>query len=122
VADQRFEQSKRRTDFIKASSSRSCLPSIEAITRSVTRATDMRVVDLEDMRRHYAETLNAGGRTWARPTTPSSTSAWRGLSPHVGLLPRLCEAGFLERQVSDVQLVLTARLARAGAGAAGPLS
>jgi cyclopropane-fatty-acyl-phospholipid synthase len=73
----------------------------------VARATDLRIVDLEDIGRHYAETL----QRWAA-----------NLDSHEAQLQRLkvstefrrlwalylayCEAAFLERHVSDVQVVL----------------
>jgi len=108
VADQRFEQSKRRTDFIKGVIfPGSCVPSIEAITRSVTRATDLRIVDLEDIGRHYAETLNR----W-RENLGKAHDAVLDLGLGEAFLRMwdfylaYCEAGFLERRVSDVQLVL----------------
>ena len=73
----------------------------------LARATDLRIVDLEDIGRHYAETL----QRWAA-----------NLDSHEAQLQRLkvstefrrlwalylayCEAAFLERHVSDVQVVL----------------
>ena len=84
-----------------------CLPSVASITACVARATDLRIVDLEDIGRHYAETL----QRWAA-----------NLDSHEAQLQRLkvstefrrlwalylayCEAAFLERHVSDVQVVL----------------
>ena len=34
-----------------------CLPSVEVIARNVARRSDLRMVDLEDITPHYAETL-----------------------------------------------------------------
>ena len=107
IDDREYERSKLGKDFIKEFIfPGGCLPSITALTNAATRASDLRMVDLEDIGRHYAQTL----------------SDWRGrLESHwhdaraLGLDERFlrmwrfyfayCEAGFLERRVSDVQVV-----------------
>ena len=107
IADQSYERAKNSTDFVKAFIfPGGCLPSISALARS-TAATDMRIVDLEDIGRHYGETL----RRW-RANVDARVSEIEGL----GLGQRFlrmwrfylsyCEAAFLERHVSDVQMVL----------------
>jgi cyclopropane-fatty-acyl-phospholipid synthase len=108
VADRRYERTKRSRDFIKRwVFPDGCLPSVTAITESLARATELRVVGLRDLGAHYAETL----------------ARWRGnLLAHADRLPDLglddqfrrlfefylayCEAAFRERHVSVVQLVL----------------
>ncbi|MBT8448909.1 MAG: cyclopropane-fatty-acyl-phospholipid synthase family protein, partial [Gammaproteobacteria bacterium] len=58
IADQRFDSAKSEIDFIKRYIfPGSCIPSINAISQSVTQATDMRIVNLYDMGQHYAKTL-----------------------------------------------------------------
>ena len=58
IADQRFDSAKKEIDFIKRYIfPGSCIPSVNSISESVTRATDMRMVHLYDMGNHYAKTL-----------------------------------------------------------------
>ena len=109
IADQRFERSKRRNDFVKSVIfPGGCLPSIEALTRSATRSSDMRIVDLEDIGFHYAETL----RRW-RVEFDAHENDVRALGLDAAFVRMwrfylaYCEASFLERQISDVQVVLT---------------
>ena len=81
-------------------------PSVEAMLQSTARTGDLRVVNVEDITAHYPPTL----------------AAWReNLLRNAALLPArfderflrtwtvylsLCEAGFTERRITDVQMVL----------------
>ena len=83
------------------------LPSLEVIARAVARCTDLQTVHLEDLTGHYVETL----RRWRER-----------FDEHAGELDDLgyderfrrlwtlylsyCEAGFAERRILDVQLLL----------------
>ena len=109
IADQRFERAKRRIDYIKrAIFPGGCLPSIEAIARSATAATDLRIFDIEDIGRHYAETLHR----W-QANFDDNIDEIRALNLGERLLRRwefyfaYCEAAFLERQCSVVQVIMT---------------
>jgi cyclopropane-fatty-acyl-phospholipid synthase len=84
-----------------------CLPSLEVIMRSVARDTDMQALDLEDITAHYVETL----RRWRRRFLASAPGlAKLGFDDRFQRLWTLylayCEAGFAERRICDVQLVL----------------
>lgn len=58
IADQRFDSAKSEIDFIKRYIfPGSCIPSINAISQSVTKSSNMRIVNLYDMGQHYAKTL-----------------------------------------------------------------
>lgn len=108
IDDRSFERAKRHQDFVRRMVfPGGCIPSVASITASLARATDLRIVDLEDIGRHYAETL----RRWAS-NLATHPEELRQLGPRTEFL-RLwalylayCEASFLERHVSDVQLVL----------------
>jgi cyclopropane-fatty-acyl-phospholipid synthase len=108
IADRSFERAKLHDDFIKKMIfPGGCIPSIEAIARSVRRATDFAIVDLEDIGRHYAETL----RRWDLALRSGSERLTRrGFDRRFQRLWDLylcyCEAAFLERHISDVQVVL----------------
>jgi len=84
-----------------------CLPSVEVIARSVSRNGDLRMVDLEDITPHYAETL----RRWrANVDVHEDTIRSLGYDERFLRLWRLylsfCEAGFTERRIGNVQIVL----------------
>lgn len=108
IDDRSFERAKRHEDFIRRMIfPGGCLPSVASITASLARATDLRVVDLEDIGRHYAETLSR----WAANLDSHEIEVQRlGVGVAFRRLWALylayCEAAFLERHVSDVQVVL----------------
>ena len=108
IDDYSYERTKDRDDFIKRMVfPGGFLPSLEAIVRSSSSVSDLRVVDVEDIGRHYAETL----ARWRSNLTVHEAEV-RGLALgeefsrmwHMYLC--YCEAAFLERHISDVQLVL----------------
>src|SRR5215831_11756704 len=58
IADQRYERAKASVDFIQRYIfPGSCIPSVTAMTTSITRSTNLRIFDLEDIGPHYATTL-----------------------------------------------------------------
>ncbi|HET6871202.1 MAG TPA: cyclopropane-fatty-acyl-phospholipid synthase family protein [Solirubrobacteraceae bacterium] len=84
-----------------------CLPSLELMTRGVARHTDMQMVHLEDLTPHYVETL----RCWReRFTLHARELADLGYDARFQRLWTLyltyCEAGFAERRILDLQLLL----------------
>jgi cyclopropane-fatty-acyl-phospholipid synthase len=108
IADRSYERAKLHDDFIRRSIfPGGCLPSVTAICDSLTRATDLRVFDLEDIGVHYPTTL----RRWHE----NFEAHWEQLSAS-GFDERFrrywtfylcyCEAAFAERHLSDVQMVL----------------
>ena len=114
MTDQVFERHKRSVDFIKRYIfPGSCIPSIAAMSRSIARASDLKLVHLEDITPHYARTL----RIW-RERFFANIDKVRYLG-----LPETfirmwdyylsyCEAGFAERYLGDVQMILTKPLCR----------
>ncbi|HUA07509.1 MAG TPA: cyclopropane-fatty-acyl-phospholipid synthase family protein [Solirubrobacteraceae bacterium] len=84
-----------------------CLPSLEMIARDLARRTDMQTVGLEDLTSHYVETL----RRW-RTNFAANADALGGLGYDErfrrlwALYLAYCEAGFAERRICDVQLLL----------------
>ncbi len=118
IDDRSYERSKRRTDFIKdAVFPGGCLPSVAAIVSSVARVTDLSVLDVHDIGVHYPETLrrwranlDRHAAEWTRAGEPGPVAP---ISPAGLRLFRLylsyCEAAFLERHISDVQMVFAGR-------------
>jgi cyclopropane-fatty-acyl-phospholipid synthase len=108
IDDRSYDRAKHHDDFIKhLIFPGGFLPSIESMTRSMTKRSDLRVTDLEDIGVHYVETL----RRW-RTNLESSADAVKQLgfgeefSRRWDFYLSYCEAAFLDRHVSDVQLVL----------------
>jgi cyclopropane-fatty-acyl-phospholipid synthase len=105
IADQRFERAKTSQDFIKQYIfPGGCLPSVAAITRSLTAATDLVTTGLDDFGLHYAETL----ARW-RSRLLASSGELRA-DGYDDALQRLwdfyfsyCEGAFRERHVSLIQ-------------------
>jgi cyclopropane-fatty-acyl-phospholipid synthase len=108
IADASYERAKLHDDFIRAMVfPGGCLPSVSTISASVARTSNLRIVDLQDIGPHYAETL----RRWRsnledqRPAVERlgfDERFWRFWTLYLSY----CEAAFMERHVSDVQLVL----------------
>ncbi len=108
IADQRYREALREVDFVqKHIFPGGFLPSVTALTAAMTRAGDLRTQHLEDIGPHYAETL----------------ARWRDNFFHVleqvralGFDERFtrmwefylcyCEAGFRERDIGTVQMLL----------------
>jgi cyclopropane-fatty-acyl-phospholipid synthase len=108
IDDRLYEVEKAQRSFMNSLVfPNGCLPSIEVIARNVARRSDLRMVDLEDITPHYAETL----RRW-RANIEAGADRLRALG-YDGRFLRLwrlylsfCEAGFTERRIGDVQMVL----------------
>ena len=114
IEDQRYKQHVRDVDFIKRYIfPGSCLTAISHIGRVITRATDLRLVHLEDITGHYALTL----RCW-RERFFDQIEAVKGM----GFSERFirmweyylcyCEGSFQERYIGDVQMILCKPLCR----------
>jgi cyclopropane-fatty-acyl-phospholipid synthase len=108
IDDRAYEAEKASRSFINTYIfPNGCLPSLEAIAHSVARRTDMQAVDLEDLTPHYVQTL----RHWrANFTRNTRRLAELGYDERFRRLWTLylcyCEAGFAERRICDVQLLL----------------
>jgi cyclopropane-fatty-acyl-phospholipid synthase len=108
IADQRYEAAKNSVDFIQRYIfPGSCIPSVTAMLDAITRNSELRLFDLEDIGPHYATTL----RLWRE-----------NVNKHLDQIRRLgysreflrmwefylcyCEGGFIERAISDVHMLL----------------
>jgi cyclopropane-fatty-acyl-phospholipid synthase len=118
MTDQVFDRHKRSVDFIKRYIfPGSCIPSITAMSRSIARASDLKLFHLEDITPHYARTL----RMW-REQFFANIDKVRDLG-----LPETfirmwdyylsyCEAGDLYSHVGLLSFLLRGRLCRALSG------
>ena len=109
IQDQFYEQALKSVDFIQRFIfPGSFIPSVTAITNSVTRATDMKVSHLRDIGPHYATTL----RKWREAFFDHEAQIKALGLPDTFI--RMwdfyfcyCEGGFAERQLGDVHMLLT---------------
>jgi len=106
-------RARHHDDFIRALVfPGSCIPSVSRLV-GLAASVGLRTVDLEDIGRHYAETLrqwraNLAAAVRHNPALQQRPDIDDTLLRLWDLYLAYCEAAFLERHVSDVQVVLTA--------------
>jgi len=114
IGNQIFDRHKRSVDFIKRYIfPGSCIPSIAAISNAVAKASDLRLIHLEDITPHYARTLREWRRRFftnldkVRELGYSETfiRMWEYYLSY-------CEGGFAERYIGDVQMLFVKPLYR----------
>ena len=108
IADQRYEAARKDVDFIKRYIFPGCcIPSVTALLDAATRASDLRLVHLDDIGPHYATTL----RMW-RENLHGNLAEVRALGQSEEFIRMwefylaYCEAGFAERALGDIQALL----------------
>jgi len=109
IPDQHYAEHVRTTDFIKRYVfPGSCLVSVGSSADALGRGTDLRIHHMEEMAPHYARTL----RTW-RERFREGIDRVRALGCSETFV-RLwdyylayCEAGFTERYIGSMQMVMT---------------
>ncbi|NJO13151.1 MAG: MiaB/RimO family radical SAM methylthiotransferase, partial [Gammaproteobacteria bacterium] len=108
LRDQLYAQALRSVDFIQRFIfPGSFIPSIQALTSSIARASDLKVAHLEDIGPHYATTL----RRW-RENFFTHLDQVRALGYPERFIRMweyylcYCEGGFAERQLGDVHMLL----------------
>jgi cyclopropane-fatty-acyl-phospholipid synthase len=114
IADQQYETARKSVDFIQRHIfPGSCIPAVAVICDSIARVTDMRLINLQDIGPHYATTLRMwreNFNTWLAEVRKLGYSAefirmWEFYLCY-------CEAGFMERVIGDVHMLLTKPQAR----------
>jgi cyclopropane-fatty-acyl-phospholipid synthase len=109
IRDQLYESAARGIDFIQRFIfPGSFLPSISVIADSVRSASDMKIFHMEDIGPHYATTL----RTWRENFFARLPDVRRLGYPEAfvrmwDFYLSYCEGGCHERQMGDLQLLLT---------------
>lgn len=107
IAEGRYEEAKRSVDFIQRYIfPGSNLPSLSAMVNAMATESDLLVTGLEDIGLHYARTLNL----WRRAFFDRIQAVRKMGYPETFIRMWAyylcyCEGGFLERAISDVQLV-----------------
>jgi cyclopropane-fatty-acyl-phospholipid synthase len=109
IQDQYYERALESVDYIQRYVfPGSFIPSVQALSRSLTRATDFKIFHLEDIGPHYALTLRAWrerffanlGKVRELGYSESFIRLWEYYLCY-------CEGGFAERQLGTVQMLLT---------------
>lgn len=108
ITDQQYETAKKSVDFIKRYIfPGSCIPSVTAMQQAITKASDLRLYNLNDIGPHYATTLNH----W-RKNINNNLDKVKSLGYSNEFLKMwefylcYCEGGFKERVISDVHMLL----------------
>jgi cyclopropane-fatty-acyl-phospholipid synthase len=109
IADRHYARARDEVDFIKRYIFPGCcIPSVSALAGAMAAASDLRIEHLEDIGPHYATTLARWRdnflanreRVRALGYPESFCRMWEFYLAY-------CEAGFAERALGDVQMVLT---------------
>ncbi len=117
ITDQRYESYKRGVDFIQRYIfPGGCLTSVTDMAGIMTQSTDMRIINLEDIGPHYAKTLRDWhdrffdeiDRVRELGYTNEFIRMWQ-------FYLCFCEAGFFEREIGTVQMLMMRPDARAKA-------
>ncbi|WP_426575050.1 class I SAM-dependent methyltransferase [Aquihabitans sp. McL0605] len=108
VADSRFARVRHTEDFVKRHIfPGSCIPSVDAITRSCSRSGDFWLTRLDEFPQHYAETLHRWGQALDANAEEARTRGYDDALLRLwAFYLAYCEGAFAERYVSLVQLVL----------------
>jgi cyclopropane-fatty-acyl-phospholipid synthase len=109
LKDQFYGQALKSVDYIQRFIfPGSFIPSVTALTESVTRATDMKLFNLEDIGPHYAPTLKAWReRFFANIDKVRALGYPESFNRLWEFYLCYCEGGFAERQLGDVQMLFT---------------
>jgi cyclopropane-fatty-acyl-phospholipid synthase len=109
IQDQLYQQALRSVDYIQRYIfPGSFIPSVTALASAITAASDLKIFQLEDIGPHYARTLAEWRRNFfanlpqvrALGYPDSFVRMWEFYLCY-------CEGGFEERQLGDVQMLLT---------------
>ena len=109
IADQQYEAARDSVEFIKRHIFPGCcIPSIAALSASIARTSQLRIVGLEDIGPHYATTLahwrgnllRNAERTRAMGYSDAFLRMWEFYFSY-------CEGGFAEGALGDAQVVMT---------------
>ena len=91
----------------------SCLISVAQISDVIKEYTDLAIVDMEDITKHYAETLNRWKTNFIKVIPEVKKMGFsEAFIKMWEFYFVFCEAGFLERNIGDVQLVFSKSGAR----------
>ena len=108
IADQRYERACKTVDFIQRYIfPGGALPSVQVIANQVVENTNMQVVGLEDITRHYADTLADWRKNFFAEIDRVRTLGFDDVFERMWeYYLCYCEAGFRERMISTIQVLM----------------
>jgi cyclopropane-fatty-acyl-phospholipid synthase len=108
IDDALYERAKHVDDFIKAMVfPGSTIPSVSSIAQSVSRSTDLRIVENHDIGAHYVETLARWRNAFLSHESEVMNLGFDAAFVRLwDLYFAYCQAGFAEGRISDVQMLL----------------
>ena len=114
IADQQFASARDEVDFIKRYIfPGSCIPAITPLLQSATRASDLKLVHLEDIGPHYATTLNHWRQNFFNHIEEVRKLGYP--DPFIRMWEfylTYCEGGFIEHVLGDVHMLFMKPLGR----------
>ena len=107
IADQRYDEYRKSIDFIQRYIfPGSGLPSCAVMTNAVARHTDMRLLGLEDIGLHYAATLRHWRKNFFERIDDIRQQGFSDTFIRMWeYYLSYCEGAFLERAISDLQIL-----------------
>jgi cyclopropane-fatty-acyl-phospholipid synthase len=116
IADQRYEQALHEVDFIqKHIFPGGFLPSVQVLSAAMSRASDLRIIQLDDIGPHYAATLAAWRERFLARLDEVRTLGFDDRFIRMWLFYLCyCEGGFRERDLGAVQMLLARPAWRGG--------
>lgn len=107
IDDQRYRQALRSVDFIKRYIfPGSFIPCVSVIVETAAKATDLRLINLEDFGDSYARTLNIWHQRFNRNREAVLAQGFDDRFIRMwNWYLCYCEGGFIEKQLSDVHLL-----------------
>jgi cyclopropane-fatty-acyl-phospholipid synthase len=108
IEDRQYCRTRDEVDFIKRYIfPGACIPSVGALASAIAAAGDLTVIGLDDIGRHYAVTLAAWRDNFFRNLRTVRELGYPDTFVRMWeFYLCYCEAGFAERQLGDVQLLL----------------
>jgi cyclopropane-fatty-acyl-phospholipid synthase len=108
IDDRSYELEKASRSFIKAYIfPGGTLPSLEVLSRYLAKKTDMQTLWLDDITSHYVETLHRWRRAFLANEEQLDELGYDLRFRKIWeLYLAYCEAGFAERRINDVQMLL----------------
>jgi cyclopropane-fatty-acyl-phospholipid synthase len=108
IDDQHYARARDEVDFIKRYIFPGCcIPSVGALSEAMVSASDLRILDQEDIGPHYATTLACWRENFlARLAEVRALGYPNEFMRMWEFYLCYCEAGFAERALGDVQLLL----------------
>ena len=107
IPDQSYENYRRNTDWIqKYIFPGGHLPSVTALSQVVTRNTSLLMEQLEDIGTNYARTLKDWRESFTRNLSKINSLGFDEIFQRKWIYYlAMCEAGFRERAIGDIQVV-----------------